>query len=79
MLELKLYSLGSGSSGNSFLIKYNDNIVLIDAGLSCKKITEKLDELNLSAYDIKGIVITHTHSDHIKGVGPFVKIGRAHV
>lgn len=73
MHKLDLFSLGSGSSGNSFLIKYNEDIILIDAGFSCKNIVEKFEKLNLSITDIKAIVITHTHSDHIKGVGPLVR------
>jgi phosphoribosyl 1,2-cyclic phosphodiesterase len=73
MSKIELFSLGSGSSGNSFFIKYNDKIVLIDAGLTCKKIVEKFDEHNFSVYDIKAIVVTHTHSDHIKGIGPLVR------
>lgn len=62
-------SIGSGSSGNCHLIKYKNSVVLVDAGLVGKKISNGLDDLNIDIEILKGIFITHEHSDHIKGVG----------
>lgn len=62
-------SLFSGSSGNSILVGSDDTKILIDAGLSGKKIIEGLQEMGQDPKEIDGIFITHEHSDHIKGAG----------
>lgn len=62
-------SLYSGSSGNSILVGSEESRVLIDAGLSGKKILEALDLIQENPKLIKGIFITHEHTDHIKGAG----------
>ncbi|MDD3049923.1 MAG: MBL fold metallo-hydrolase [Candidatus Cloacimonetes bacterium] len=61
--------LASGSKGNSFLIKTERSAVLLDAGLSGKKICEAIRNVNYSEDKIQGIIISHEHSDHIKGAG----------
>ena len=66
---LKYCSIGSGSSGNCHYIGYKDTNILVDAGLSGKRITTGLDDINVDMENIKGIFITHEHSDHIKGAG----------
>lgn len=66
---LKYCSIGSGSSGNCHYIGYKDTNILVDAGLSGKRISTGLDEINVDANKVKGIFITHEHSDHIKGAG----------
>ncbi|HOK40955.1 MAG TPA: MBL fold metallo-hydrolase [bacterium] len=75
MNNLSLYSLTSGSSGNSFLIKYNDDIIIIDAGLSCIRFEKSINSLNYKIEQIAGLIITHNHSDHISGLG---QIARKH-
>ncbi|MDO4481588.1 MAG: MBL fold metallo-hydrolase [Bacillota bacterium] len=67
-MALKFCSLSSGSSGNCYLVGSDSTYILIDAGISAKKITDGLAELNLLPEDISGILITHEHSDHIKGI-----------
>ncbi|SDC12650.1 MULTISPECIES: MBL fold metallo-hydrolase [unclassified Candidatus Frackibacter] len=69
IITLKVCSLASGSSGNSIYIASNQKQVLVDAGLSGKKISEKLSEINVVGDEIDGILVTHEHQDHIKGVG----------
>lgn len=66
---LKYCSIGSGSSGNCHYVGYKDTGILIDAGLSGKRITTGLDDINVDIEKVKGIFITHEHSDHIKGAG----------
>lgn len=66
---LKCCSLYSGSSGNSFLVQTNHTKVLIDAGVSCKKIETALSNLDISPNEIEAILITHEHVDHTKGLG----------
>jgi len=64
---MELSVLGSGSSGNSFFIQNNENAILVDAGLSAKQITSRLETIKRSPDMIKGIFITHEHADHIRG------------
>ena len=65
----KCCSLYSGSSGNSFLIQSNHTKILVDAGVSCRKIETALNNLDISPADIHAILITHEHIDHTKGLG----------
>ena len=69
----KFCSLYSGSSGNSLYLEIPNTKILIDAGESCKKITDALASINVDIKEIDAILITHEHSDHIKGVGTISK------
>lgn len=66
---LKYCSIGSGSSGNCHYVGYKDTNILVDAGLSGKRITTGLKDIEIDIDKVKGIFITHEHSDHIKGAG----------
>ncbi|MCR4716339.1 MAG: MBL fold metallo-hydrolase [Lachnospiraceae bacterium] len=66
-------NIASGSSGNATYIGSDDTHILVDCGVSCKKIVEGLDLLHLTIQDIKAILITHEHIDHIKGLGVFLR------
>ena len=68
---MRLCSIASGSSGNCIYIGSDNTHLLIDTGISKKRIDEGLAELGLSGEDISGILITHEHSDHIQGLGVF--------
>ena len=65
---LNFCSLYSGSSGNSLFIETENTKILVDIGLSCKKIEEALTSIEESPNSIDAILITHEHSDHIKGL-----------
>ena len=65
---LRFCSLFSGSTGNSLLVQSSSTIILIDAGVSTKKIVNALESLDIDANNISGILVTHEHSDHIKGL-----------
>ncbi len=69
MINLEICTLASGSSGNSTYIGFDNKRILIDAGLSGKKINERLKDINLSVGDLDAILLTHEHSDHIQGAG----------
>lgn len=66
-------SLSSGSTGNSLLVQTDTTNILIDAGVSQKKINDGLASLNLTLENIDAIFITHEHSDHIQSVGSISK------
>lgn len=68
-MGLKYCSLASGSSGNSQLIAFKNTKVLLDAGLSGKYIKNSLESISEKPEDIEAVLVTHEHSDHIKGVG----------
>lgn len=70
---LNFCSLYSGSSGNSFLIGTENTNILVDAGVSSKKIEQALNSLNVDPCSISGILVTHEHSDHVQGLGTFSK------
>ena len=66
---LELCSIASGSSGNCICVGNDDEHVLIDAGISGKRIENGLAEFDLKADDISAILVTHEHIDHIAGIG----------
>ena len=66
-------SLYSGSSGNSLLVESENTKLLIDAGVSSKKIETALTNLDIDPASIDGILITHEHTDHVQGLGTFAK------
>lgn len=69
--------LCSGSKGNSTLIKYKGNTYIIDIGVTCKKFMSLVDEY--SDLENTSVFISHTHSDHIKGLKVFSKNSRAKI
>lgn len=70
---MKLTSIASGSSGNCICITNEDTGFLIDAGISKKRIEEGLKSADIDGDKLSGILITHEHSDHIKGLGVFLR------
>lgn len=66
-------SLASGSSGNSQYIGNKTTKILLDAGLSGKYIKAGLEGIGVDPNDLDGVVITHEHSDHIKGIGVLMR------
>ena len=70
---LKFCSLYRGRSGNSLFIETPNTKILIDAGESSKKIENALNSINVDVSDIDAILVTHEHSDHIKGLGTLSK------
>lgn len=70
---MKISVLASGSKGNCSYIASNNTKILIDTGISAIKISRKLEEININPDNIDGILITHTHVDHINGLRVFIK------
>ena len=68
---MKLCSIASGSSGNCIYVGNDHTHILVDTGISKKKIDEGLHALGIKGDELNGILITHEHSDHIQGLGVF--------
>ncbi|MBW1779852.1 MAG: MBL fold metallo-hydrolase [Deltaproteobacteria bacterium] len=65
--------LASGSGGNACYVETNRTRILIDAGLSCREIERRLTRVGVPAERLDAIVLTHEHSDHIRGAGPLAR------
>ena len=65
--------LASGSKGNACYVETNGARVLIDAGLSCREIERRLMTVGVPAEKLDAVVLTHEHSDHMRGVGPLAR------
>lgn len=66
-------TLASGSKGNCSIILCDNTKILVDIGISYLKLKRKLEELNLSLNDFSALLITHAHTDHIKGLSSLTK------
>ncbi len=68
-MTLRIASLASGSSGNATYVEAGETGVLVDCGTSARTITERLAVLGIPPTRIRGILITHAHSDHYRAAG----------
>ena len=68
-----VHTLASGSAGNAVLISWAEGYLLVDAGISCRRITRNLEALGLTLGDICALLITHTHTDHVSGLKTLLK------
>lgn len=69
--NMRVCNLSSGSDGNATYIETSNTRILVDAGLSCKELELRLGNLGVQGCLIDAILITHEHSDHIKGLDVF--------
>ena len=70
---MKVCVLGSGSEGNATLVFSDNAALLVDAGFSAKELEKRLSLINFNPEDIDAILISHEHSDHIKGASVFAR------
>jgi len=70
---MTVWTLASSSSGNCTIISHKDTHLLIDAGISLRRMREGLKCLDLSPNDLTGVLVTHEHSDHIGGIEMLIK------
>lgn len=70
---LNFCSLYSGSSGNSLFVETQNTKLLVDAGVSCKKIETALNDININPSSLDGILVTHEHIDHVQALGTLSK------
>jgi phosphoribosyl 1,2-cyclic phosphodiesterase len=70
---MEVCALFSGSSGNCIYIESGATAVLLDAGVSMKRIFAEIERIGKSIEKIKAVFVTHEHSDHINGLGPVAR------
>ena len=67
-MAIDVISIGSSSSGNSYIIKAGGRTILLDVGLTAKRIVGALEENGLCPEDVDAVLVTHEHTDHVKSV-----------
>lgn len=70
---MKLWVLGSGSSGNAILVEAAGSRILVDAGFAPRVLKKRLTTAGVAPESIEAVVVTHEHTDHAKGVGAAAK------
>ncbi len=70
---MRFASLGSGSEGNALVVQVGQTCVMMDCGFSLTDTVARLARIGLGIDNLSGIVVTHEHGDHIKGVAPFAR------
>lgn len=71
MIEFTI--LGSGSGGNAALLRSASGVLLLDAGLSAAQLTARLEIAGVSPAGLSGVLLTHEHGDHTRGLGVFTR------
>ena len=67
-MGIRTISIGSSSSGNSYIIQAGGSNILLDAGLTAKRIISALEQNNISPDDVDAVLVTHEHVDHVRSV-----------
>mgnify|MGYP002287213906 CR=1 FL=1 len=70
---LTLTTLASGSSGNCLLLSAGETHLLVDAGISCRRICRSLRDLGVDPSALSGVLVTHEHTDHVSGLATLTK------
>jgi phosphoribosyl 1,2-cyclic phosphodiesterase len=68
-VSIRFSVLASGSTGNAFYVETDQHRLLVDAGLSGKQMEQLFKQIDRDIKQLSGILVTHEHSDHIKGLG----------
>lgn len=66
-------TFASGSSGNAALLSSGSTHILIDMGISCRRITKSLEQVGLRGEELSAVLVTHEHADHIAGLATYIK------
>lgn len=66
--------LSSGSCGNSTVITSDEGSIMIDAGISCRELERRLSYFGVEPTQVEAVVLTHEHTDHVRGAERFCKV-----
>jgi phosphoribosyl 1,2-cyclic phosphodiesterase len=70
---MQVHVLASGSTGNAIFLDFKHTKILVDAGISTRRIKNSLAELGVNIEELDGVVITHEHRDHVSGLATMTK------
>ncbi len=70
---MRFASLGSGSQGNATLVSCQGETVLVDCGFSLREVESRMRHLGVDPASLLAVLVTHEHSDHIRGIGPLAR------
>lgn len=70
---MRICLLASGSKGNSLLVESGQTRILVDAGLSARELCCRLESVGIGIESLNALLITHEHTDHVRGLGPLVR------
>jgi len=75
-MKEKIYftAIASGSNGNCYYVGNDHDAVLIDAGISRKQVVRRMENLGLDIANVRAIIVTHEHGDHVRGIPVLSKI-----
>ena len=76
-MTMEVFVLASGSSGNAVLVTSGETSLLVDAGVSALQIRKRLEAFEKSVDEIDAVLLTHEHSDHVRGLDVFLRRHRA--
>lgn len=72
-ISMRLYTIASGSSGNCVCVETDNTCILVDAGVSAKRIEEGLSAQGIALSRLDAILVTHEHIDHVRGIEVITK------
>ena len=72
-MPMKVAALNSGSNGNCYWFGAGEEAILVDAGLSCKEMEKRMDRMGIRMDQVRALLITHEHSDHVFGIRGLMK------
>lgn len=70
---MQIHVLASGSSGNAVLVIMGQHRILVDAGISCRRIERGIAELGMKVNDLDAVLLTHEHRDHVAGLDVLIR------
>lgn len=70
---MRLRAFASGSKGNSLAVRSAGTLVLVDLGISCRQLCDRMKDCGVDPDEVTAIVFTHDHSDHFDGLATFMK------
>lgn len=70
---MRFAALGSGSGGNAWLVESDGTRVLIDCGFGPREAIRRLGRLSISPEDVRALLVTHEHADHVGGAAACVR------